>query len=198
MDGIKFCGNCGAAVELPEVAPVIENEVKEEPAEAFATASDATVSEIKEEAAPEIEVTPAVVPVQEETKAEAEASAAPEIEPEMSEEPKTESAAAEGPKVEPAATEGPKVEPAPAVATEADVMASIPEEYKPIGMWGYFGLNILFSIPLIGLIFILIFSFGGTKNKNLCNFARSFFCWMVISVVLLVALAIFIGVKLGF
>ena len=34
---------------------------------------------------------------------------------------------------------------------------NIPDEYKPISMWGYFGYEILFSIPIIGFIFILVF-----------------------------------------
>ena len=52
---------------------------------------------------------------------------------------------------------------------------SLPEEYRPISMWGYFGYQILFAIPCVGLIMLLVFSFGGTKNKNLKNFARSYF-----------------------
>jgi hypothetical protein len=44
---------------------------------------------------------------------------------------------------------------------------NIPFEYKPISMWGYFGYQILFSIPIIGFILLLVFSFGGTQNKNL-------------------------------
>ena len=41
--------------------------------------------------------------------------------------------------------------------------ASIPEEYQPISMWGYFGYELLFSIPLVGFILLLVFSFGGTR-----------------------------------
>ena len=61
---------------------------------------------------------------------------------------------------------------------------NIPEEYKPITMWGYFGYEILFSIPCIGLVILLVFSFGGTKNINLRNFARSYFCFLILLVVL--------------
>lgn len=61
---------------------------------------------------------------------------------------------------------------------------NIPEEYKPITMWGYFGYEILFSIPCIGLVLLLVFSFGGTKNINLRNFARSYFCFLIVLVVL--------------
>ena len=55
----------------------------------------------------------------------------------------------------------------------------IPEEYTPISMWGYFGYSLLFSIPIVGLICIIVFSFGGSRNINLRNFARSYFCWLI-------------------
>ena len=72
--------------------------------------------------------------------------------------------------------------------------ASIPEEYQPISMWGYFGYELLFSIPLVGFILLLVFSFGGTKNKNLKNFARSYFCFTIVIIVLSI---IFLGSTIG-
>ena len=55
------------------------------------------------------------------------------------------------------------------------------EEYKPISPWGYIGYQILFSIPIIGLIFILIYSFGDSnKNINLKNFAKSYLYIIII------------------
>lgn len=64
------------------------------------------------------------------------------------------------------------------------------KDYTPIGMWGYFGYQILFAIPILGFILILIFSFGGTRNINLRNYARSTFCIFIILgvIVLLIAL----------
>lgn len=56
---------------------------------------------------------------------------------------------------------------------------SIPEEYTPISMWGYFGYELLFSIPCIGFIALLVCAFGG-KNINVKNFARSYFCYFII------------------
>lgn len=64
------------------------------------------------------------------------------------------------------------------------------KDYTPISMWGYFGYKILFAIPILGFILILIFSFGGTRNVNLRNFARSTFCLFIILIV--VALLIFL------
>lgn len=60
--------------------------------------------------------------------------------------------------------------------------------YQPISMWGYFGYNILFMIPIVGLIFVLIYSLGGTRNINLRNYARSYFCILIIFAVLFVLL----------
>ena len=64
----------------------------------------------------------------------------------------------------------------------------VPEKYRPISMWGYFGLEILFSIPVIGFIFLVVFALGGTKNVNKKNFARSYFCFVIIIVIILAVL----------
>lgn len=61
---------------------------------------------------------------------------------------------------------------------------AIPPEYRPITMWGYVGYALLFSIPLVGLILVLIFSFGGTTNINLRNYSRSLLCLMLIFLVI--------------
>ena len=72
----------------------------------------------------------------------------------------------------------------------------VSEELKPISMWGYFGYELLFSIPLVGFILILVFSFGGTRNINLRNFARSYFCFLIIGLIIgliILVLAIIFG-----
>ncbi len=66
--------------------------------------------------------------------------------------------------------------------------SNIPEEYRPISMWGYFGYEILFSIPIVGFICLIVFAIGA-KNVNKKNFARSYFCYTII--VCLVAIVIF-------
>ncbi len=69
-------------------------------------------------------------------------------------------------------------------------MNNIPEEYRPISMWGYFGYQLLFSIPCVGFIMLLIFAFGGSRNINLRNFARSYFCFLILMVALILLLSI--------
>ena len=66
--------------------------------------------------------------------------------------------------------------------------SNIPEEYRPISMWGYFGYEILFSILIVGFICLIVFAIGA-KNVNKKNFARSYFCYTII--VCLIAIVIF-------
>lgn len=83
------------------------------------------------------------------------------------------------------------------VQFESDVRRVIlPDEYKPISMWGYFGYEILFSIPIVGLILLIVFSITA-KNKNLKNFARSYFCFLIVLIVVLLVITLSAGAGLS-
>ena len=71
----------------------------------------------------------------------------------------------------------------------------IPEEYKPLSPWAYVGYNLLFMIPLVGLIMLFVFAFSD-KNINRRNYARSFFCAFLIGFIISV-LAIILMIGLG-
>lgn len=71
--------------------------------------------------------------------------------------------------------------------------SQLPEEYRPLTMWGYFGYQLLFCVPCVGFIFLLIIAFGGTRNVNLKNFARSYFCVWIIAVVLILLFSVIGG-----
>ena len=70
---------------------------------------------------------------------------------------------------------------------EKDEIRSLPDKYKPLGAWAYFGYQILFSIPLVGFICLLIFSFSDS-NINRRSFARSYFCGLIIALIFIGAL----------
>ena len=70
---------------------------------------------------------------------------------------------------------------------------NVSPEYQPISMWGYFGYELLFSIPCVGFILLLVFSFGGTKNLNLRNFARSYFCFMILMFIIIFIFTLIFG-----
>ena len=61
----------------------------------------------------------------------------------------------------------------------------LPKEYRPISAWGYVWINILFSIPLIGLICLIAFCFSDA-NIARRNYARSFFAALLLLVIIAV------------
>lgn len=77
-----------------------------------------------------------------------------------------------------------------ASASHAPREIVIPEDYEPISMWGYFGYEILFMIPVVGWITCVAFAFMA-QNYNLRNFARSQFCLLIIYVAIVCILAAF-------
>lgn len=71
----------------------------------------------------------------------------------------------------------------------------LPEKYKPLGAWGYFWYSVLFSIPVIGLIFLIVFSVNDS-NINRRSFARSYFVALIAAlVVAVVAIAVVAGLR---
>ena len=77
-------------------------------------------------------------------------------------------------------------------AGEKNVIKKMPQKYRPLGAWKYFWLNVLFSIPVVGFIFLIIFSFSNA-NINRRSYARSFFCALLIGLIIL-AIVVIIGV----
>lgn len=75
---------------------------------------------------------------------------------------------------------------------------TVPEENRPLGPWAYFGYGLLFSIPVIGFILLIVFSFAG-KNVNRKNFARSYWCWIILAIalVLIVFVLLLLGILRG-
>ncbi len=64
----------------------------------------------------------------------------------------------------------------------------LPECYRPLSPWAYFGLGILYALPLVGWIFLIVHALSG-KNINRRNYARSYFCAYVLAIILVVALS---------
>lgn len=65
---------------------------------------------------------------------------------------------------------------------------NIPSEYRVLSPWAYFGYNLLFAIPLVGFICAIIFAFDNS-NLNRRNYARSFFCNLIIAVIITIIAA---------
>ena len=69
-------------------------------------------------------------------------------------------------------------------------------DYTPITMWGYFGYELLFSVPFLGLVFLVYFA-ASAKNQNVKNFARSYFCVLIVFAVILIFLGAAFGTASG-
>ena len=66
-------------------------------------------------------------------------------------------------------------------------MNNIDSRYTPISMWGYFGYQLLFSIPVIGFIILIVFAINH-HNINVKNYDRSYFCSFILVIILLIIL----------
>lgn len=67
---------------------------------------------------------------------------------------------------------------------------NLPKKYRPLSHWEYFGLALLFLIPVIGWIFIFVLSFSN-RNINRRNFAMSFLCFFLLFGLILLVVSIF-------
>lgn len=67
---------------------------------------------------------------------------------------------------------------------EKQEIQNLPAKYQPLSCWTYFLLTLLYSIPVVGLVFLILHAISaGNINKR--NFARSYFCVFVIAFVVL-------------
>lgn len=66
------------------------------------------------------------------------------------------------------------------------IKQKIPYKYQPIGAWKIFFLRLLWSIPVVGQIFLIAHSIGGA-NIARRSLARSF--WIAIIIALILAIA---------
>ena len=67
----------------------------------------------------------------------------------------------------------------------------LPMAYKPLSPWAYFGLQLLFSIPLVGFICLIVFSFD-SGNIHRRNFARSYWCCLLLGLILTVVIVVLV------
>ena len=85
-------------------------------------------------------------------------------------------------------------QPPVAPATQAPVYTNvIPENYRPLSPWAYFGYSLLFSIPLVGFILLIVFSVSDA-NINRRNFARMYWCSFLVCLIIGVVVGIVFGI----
>lgn len=64
-----------------------------------------------------------------------------------------------------------------------------PAEYEPLSAWQYFWLSVLFAVPVVGWVFLIIFSIS-RSNYNRRSFARSYWCAYIIVAIVCGVLAL--------
>lgn len=66
----------------------------------------------------------------------------------------------------------------------------IPEKFRPMGAWSFFGWSLLFSIPFVGFILVIVFS---SIQTNICrrNFARAYLCALMVMGIAVATVLIF-------
>ena len=69
---------------------------------------------------------------------------------------------------------------------------SIPKKFRPISAWGYIGYQILFSLPILGLILMIVFACSNEK-VNRRNYARANLILIVISAIFTVVAFVLAG-----
>lgn len=65
----------------------------------------------------------------------------------------------------------------------------LPGPFRILSPWAYFGLQLLYAIPVVGFIFLLIHTFS-KGNLNRRSFARSYWCSLVLCLIVVVILLI--------
>ncbi len=143
---------------------------------------------------------PVIIPVPEPAIAEPEPAPDPEpvYEPEPAPEPEPVAAPEPEPERPLYRRTPPREQPEDRPLFRPEPEPAVPEENRPLSPWAYFGYGILFSIPVIGLILLIIFSFAG-KNINRRNFARSYWCKLIVvlAIELILLVLVFTGILKG-
>ena len=65
----------------------------------------------------------------------------------------------------------------------------LPSQFRVLSPWAYFGLQILYGIPIVGFIFLLIHTFS-SANLNRRSFARSYWCALILVALVAIVVAV--------
>jgi heme/copper-type cytochrome/quinol oxidase subunit 2 len=71
----------------------------------------------------------------------------------------------------------------------------IMENEKPTSVLNWMMTQLLTAIPVIGLIMLFVWAFGGGAEISKRNWARATLLWAVISIVLLALLTLIVGYR---
>ena len=176
-DTAKFCYYCGASLLDPAPEPPVPP-IADDPAPEIPSEPTETIPNI--EPAPEHipEITPEPEPVP-----EPEPEPVPVIVPEPTPKSDTPESPKEQPRTQSAA--------APAVERKPESIVISTDSRSLMTTAGYFFTTILFHIPVIGLIFMIVWGCGKTKNISRKRFSLAFLIMRLICYIVLLSAAVF-------
>lgn len=197
IPGKRFCPECGKYL-----SPEIRN------AEAAQAEAQEPVSVTAESVEPETEAPAAApvieAPVFEEPKNEPPEETPVEAEPvpEEAPEPVAESANDVAENDVPAQEHEPlSVMPTdPNKPATADLMIPVEPDPKPekgsqwatVDTWGWIGIRLLMLVPIVNIVFLLIWSFGGTKKNVKQSWARATLVWVLVLMIFALGLLLYV------
>lgn len=85
-----------------------------------------------------------------------------------------------------------------ATGAPAPVATAVPQDTTPLKTADYFLMMLLFSLPLVGLILMIVWSFSGSTNVNRRNLSRASLIWYAISAVLSILLSVLLIAVFGY
>jgi len=80
------------------------------------------------------------------------------------------------------------------VLTKEDLRGT---EFEPISAWGFVGINLLLSIPLVGLILTIVWACGGCRKFQKKKYAQSILLTALVIFGVLFLILLFLGVTIG-
>ena len=65
--------------------------------------------------------------------------------------------------------------------------------YAPLGSWAYFGALVLMGVPVVGLIFTIVWACGGANRINLIHLARAMLLLYALLIIALIVVSVLFG-----
>ena len=199
------CPYCHTEIEDGKrICPACEKYITKEALEAQAAEEAALAAQLKEAESEELPSEPVEEIVAETVEpAEEVLEAAPSeeiFEEEFKEENAETAPVAEGPAAQEAQVAD---EPCTAVAEpapEANIMLPVPPDPKPekgsqwatIGTWGWIGISLLMLVPVLNLVLLLVWSFGGAKKTVKQSWARAMLVLVLAGMILMLGLMLWL------
>ncbi len=191
-NGTKFCTVCGTKLETaPE-----ENPVGEAAAEGKTEETSVQFTGTAEEGAAEAEAVCPECPAEEVSEAKPEVpeesnlQVEPQVQPSVQSVPQQQPILKQTP-VQPMPQSVPQ--PVPVSARPVASGEAAPKQgsaYEPISTGGYIGIFLLMGIPLVGLIFTIVWACGGCRKISKRNLSRAALILMLVGIIITAVCAV--------